>query len=156
MEGPSVRAVADHLKIFMGKPVISVSENARIEKESLRGERIKAIFSRGKQLVIQFPERAVTIHFLMFGSYRISEAQEGMEPRLTLAFDTVQLNFYNCSVRIVPADQIDAQFDEERDILASTWNAQKALARAAELRDEHICDVLLDQNIFAGVFATVL
>lgn len=151
MEGPSVRAVADSLKLFEGRTVLSASGNARIEKEFLRGERCEAIFSRGKQLVIQFPERAVTIHFLMFGSYRINEVREGMEPRLTLAFDTEQLKFYNCAVKIISTAQLDAQFDQELDILSCTWNLHKALARAAELKDACICDVLLDQSIFAGV-----
>jgi endonuclease-8 len=151
MEGPSVWAVAEKLDGFTGKTVTAVSGNAKIEKDGLVGATIEDIYPRGKNLFIQFPDAALKIHFLMYGSYRINEAREGMEPRLALVFDDEQLNFYNCSVRIVPTDQIDKQFDEELDIVSCNWNAQKVIERAAELKDAYICDVLLNQEVFAGV-----
>lgn len=150
-EGPSVRAVANHLKLFEGRTVISASGNARVEKERLRDERIEAIFGRGKQLVIQFPERALTIHFLMFGSYRINEVREGMQPRLTLEFHDGRLTFYNCAVRLVFAAQLDELVKDEFDILSNNWHLNKVLQRSAELKEAYICDALLDQNVFAGI-----
>lgn len=151
MEGQSVRAVADHLKVFEGKTVSSASGNARIAKESLRGERMEAIFSRGKQLVIQFTDRAVTIHFLMFGSYRINEVREGMESRLTLEVHNGKLTFYNCAVRLISVTQLDELVKEEFDILSDSWALNRVLQRSTELKDAYICDVLLDQTVFAGV-----
>jgi endonuclease-8 len=151
MEGPSVWAVAEKLEGFTGKTVTAVSGNAKIERDGLVGATIEDIYPRGKNLFIRFHEKTLKIHFLMYGSYRINEAREGMEPRLALAFDDEQLNFYNCSVRIVPTDQIDAEFDEELDIVSCNWNARKVIERAAELKDAYICDVLLNQEIFAGV-----
>ncbi len=151
MEGPSVWAVAEKLERFTGKTVTAASGNAKIEKDGLVGATLADIFPRGKNLIILFPETALKIHFLMYGSYRINEAREGMEPRLALAFDDEQLNFYNCSVRSIPPDQIDAQFDDELDIVSCNWNARKAIERAAELKDAYICDVLLNQEVFAGV-----
>ena len=152
MEGPSVWAVAEKLERFKGKTVTAVSGNAKIEKDRLVGATIDDIFSRGKNLFIQFPEAALKIHFLMYGSFRINEARESMEPRLALAFDDEQqLNFYNCAVRVIPTDEIDAQFDEELDIVSSNWNASKVIERATELKDAYICDVLLNQEVFAGV-----
>lgn len=153
MEGPSVRAIADHLKLFEGKTVSSAVGTARIEKERLRGERIVAVFSRGKQLVIQFPERALTIHFLMFGSYRINEVREGMQPRLTLEVygGSLTLRLYNCAVRLMSAAQLDELVKDELDILSTNWSLNTVLQRMAELKDAYICDVLLDQSVFAGV-----
>ncbi|MGC9444350.1 MAG: DNA-formamidopyrimidine glycosylase family protein [Candidatus Methanospirareceae archaeon] len=151
MEGPSIWAVAEKLEGFAGKTVTAVSGNAKIEKDGLVGATIEVIYPRGKNLFIQFPHTALRIHFLMYGSYRINETREGMEPRLALAFDDEQLNFYNCSVRIVSLDQIDVEFDEERDIVSCNWNAMKVIERAAELKDAYICDVLLNQEVFAGV-----
>ena len=151
MEGPSVWAVAEKLEGFKGKTVTAVSGNAKIEKEGLVGATINDIYPRGKNLFLQFPDAALKIHFLMYGSYRINEAREGMEPRLGLLFEDEQLNFYNCSIRIIPADQIAAEFDQELDIVSGTWNARKVIERAAELKDAYICDVLLNQQIFAGV-----
>ncbi|HDS46212.1 MAG TPA: hypothetical protein ENN68_09060 [Methanomicrobia archaeon] len=151
MEGPSVWAVAEKLAGFKGKKVTAVSGNAKIEKDGFVDATIENIFPRGKNLFLQFADAALKIHFLMYGSYRINEAREGKEPRLALVFDNEQLNFYNCSVRIVPTEQIDAQFDEELDIVSGNWNVRKVIARAAERKDAYICDVLLDQEVFAGV-----
>jgi endonuclease-8 len=153
MEGPSVRAIADHLKVFEGKTVSAATGTARIEKERLRGEHIEAVFSSGKQLVIRFPERAVMIHFLMFGSYRINEVREGMQPRLALEVHggSLTLRLYNCVIRLVSAAQLDELVKDEFDILSDNWSLNRVLQRSAELKEAYICDILLDQNVFAGV-----
>ena len=42
-------------------------------------------------------------------------------------------------------------YDEEIDILSPKWKPQKVLALARERAKEPICEVLLDQDIYAGV-----
>jgi endonuclease VIII len=42
-------------------------------------------------------------------------------------------------------------FDEEVDIMSERWNAKKVLELTLNKPEELICDVLLDQSIFAGV-----
>lgn len=37
------------------------------------------------------------------------------------------------------------------DVMSNEWNATKALASLNKMKDRMVCDVLLDQNIFAGV-----
>jgi endonuclease-8 len=48
-------------------------------------------------------------------------------------------------------EKVDFLFDEEVDIISEKWNVQKVLELTLQQADELICDVLLDQNIFAGV-----
>jgi len=48
-------------------------------------------------------------------------------------------------------EEVSVLFDEEVDITSERWNAQKVLKLTLNQPDELICDVLLDQAIFAGV-----
>ena len=151
MEGPSVRAVADKLADFKRKKVISATGNARIEKKNIEGKKIRDIFSIGKNLFIKFSDFSLKIHFLMFGNYRINEAREDAEPRLSLNFEDEMLNFYNLAVKIISNHEVETLYDEEIDITSESWNADKVFRLTSEMKEELICDILLDQNIFAGV-----
>ena len=74
-----------------------------IDIPSLDGQQILALRSWGKHFLIQLPERALRVHFMMFGSYRINERKE-TPPRLSLQFENgEELNFYACSVREIGA-----------------------------------------------------
>jgi endonuclease-8 len=152
MEGPSVRVIAEKLAGFVGKTVTAATGNARIEKEIFQGKEIKAIFSRGKNLVITFPEFALKLHFLMYGSYRINEERAERQPRLALRFDGDEmLNFYNCSVRILSTEEREELNDEAFDILSGNWKLERVLEQVSKMQGELICDLLLDQQVFAGV-----
>lgn len=119
MEGPGVKVIAEKLAGFVGKRVTAATGNARIHKEAIQGEEIKAIFSRGKNLVITFQTFALKLHFLMYGSYRINEERAGVQPRLALKFDSAEmLNFYNCSARILSTEELEELNAEAFDILS--------------------------------------
>jgi len=85
----------------------------------------------------------------MFGSYRINERKTN--PRLSFQFKGGELNFYNCSVKIIPGRFNDV-YDEEKDVMSEKWNPKKATSRLkAHAPAFPVCDALLDQEIFAGV-----
>jgi len=151
MEGPPVRLVAEELSKFVGMRVVSVSGNARTEKASVRGKEVVSVFNRGKNLFIAFPDRSVRVHFLMYGSYRINEEKVGRSPSLSLVFEEGVLNFYGCSVQVLPNSQVKALYDEEIDITSEKWNAGKVLRLSSQMKGEFVCDILLDQGVFAGV-----
>ena len=152
MEGPSVKVIAEKLAGFVGKTVTAAAGNARIDKDILQGKEIKAIFSRGKNLVITFPDFAMKLHFLMYGSYRINEERGGLQPRLALRFDSAEmLNFYNCSVRILSTHQLEELNDGAFDIMSENWKPERVLEQVSKMHRELICDVLLDQKVFAGI-----
>lgn len=73
MEGPSLIILKEEVKGFLGKKIIEVSGNTKIEKERFKNKIIKDFKSWGKHFLICFDGFFIRIHFLMFGSYRINE-----------------------------------------------------------------------------------
>nr|MDO8134189.1 hypothetical protein [Candidatus Njordarchaeum guaymaensis] len=151
MEGPPLKVIAERLAVFKGKKVKSASGTAKIEKEATIGKEVEGVFSRGKNLFIRFADFSFRIHFLMFGSYRINEIKSGAKARLSLAFNDGTLSFYNCPVSILRNDEIEKLYNENIDITSEKWDLEKVMELASKMRNELICDVLLDQNVFAGV-----
>lgn len=150
MEGPSLVILKEEIKDFIGKKIISVSGNTKIEKERFNNKKIKDFKSWGKHFLICFDDFFVRIHFLMFGSYRVNETKEDRTPRLSLKFEKGEINFYTCSIKIIAEDRDDV-YDWEVDVMSTTWNEKKALAALKKIPAAMVCDALLDQNIFAGV-----
>lgn len=151
MEGPPLKVIAENLSFLVGSIIISASGNAKIEKETLVGKPIERVFSRGKNLLIQFPKDTIRVHFVMFGRYTINNPRENVTPSLSLKTQSVIIEFYRCSIKMVHNEEVDTLFDEEVDIMSKKWNSQKVLELTLNKPDELICDVLLDQDIFAGV-----
>lgn len=151
MEGPPLRVVAEELQKFEGALVIQTSGNSKIDKRLINNQKITKIFVVGKNLFLQFGKFTLRIHFLMFGSYRINEERLGVSPRLSLVSSNGVLNFYNTAIRLLSIEEATALYDEEVDILSEKWNINKVTQLASQSPNSLICDVLLDQNVFAGV-----
>ena len=151
MEGPPLRVIGEELAQFRGMKIHSVSGNAKIQIEILDGQKVLDVFCWGKNLFFQFPEFALKVHFLMFGSYRVNEERVGMIPRLAIDFTTRSLNFYNCSIKILSNSEVQMLVDEETDIMSDKWNLEKVVDLTTKVGEAYVCDVLLDQNIFTGV-----
>ena len=160
MEGPSLFLAAEQLKPFRKKVIREASGNTKaVKPESLIDKEVKDIFAWGKHLVFQFDDFAIRIHFMLFGTF---EAQvEGMwvtgdyrrarEPRLAFVFENGQILMFNCSVKILETKSAKKEYDFSRDIMHTKWDAEAALKRVRVCSEEEIADVLLDQEIFAGV-----
>lgn len=151
MEGPSLKAIAESLSFVSGNKIISAHGNAKIDITTLEGKPINRIFSIGKNLLFQLPEDTIRVHFGMFGSYTINNPRENIKPSISLKTQNTIIEFYRCSIKLIPNQEIKSLFDEEVDITSERWNAQKVLKLTLNQPDELICDVLLDQTIFAGV-----
>jgi len=151
LEGPPLKAIAEELSFLTDKKTTSVFGSAKIEKELLEGRTIQRVYSRGKNLLFQFPEYTVRVHFVMFGSYTIDNPRKNVTPSLSFKTQNMVVEFYRCSIRMIRNEEVDVLFDEEVDIMSEKWNAQKVLELTLHQADELICDVLLDQNIFSGV-----
>ncbi|MXV51447.1 endonuclease [Pedobacter sp. HMF7647] len=148
-EGPSIVILKEAVQSFKNKKIISVSGNTqKINIDLLNGKKVTDFKSWGKHFLICFDEFTVRIHFMLFGSYRINE-QSKNPPRLHLEFENGELNFYACSIQLIegPLDNI---YDWSADIMSDTWNEEKAFQKLKKIPKALACDVLLDQNIFAG------
>jgi endonuclease VIII len=159
MEGPSLYLAANQLKGFRGKTVLSVTGNSKIEKERMLNKKVKNIFSWGKHLVIQFDDFALRTHFLLFGAFEASVNnstltggyQRAYTPRLQLDFENGTIKLFSCSVKFLETKNAKASYDFTIDIMSPKWNADKAFEALSSRPGVEIADVLLDQEIFAGV-----
>jgi endonuclease-8 len=149
-EGPSIVILKEQVTPFLGHTIRRVQGNTTIGKERLRGQRVESFRSWGKHFLVELPDFALRVHFLLFGSYRINEAKSWAQPRLHLGFDVGEINFYACSVRFIE-EPLDLAYDWWADVMSEHWDGKLALRRLRSAPDMLACDALLDQEIFAGV-----
>src|SRR5829696_4796438 len=159
MEGPSLYLAARQLKPLRGKTVLSVSGNSKIEKERILKKEVKIIFPWGKHLVIQFDEFALRTHFLLFGAFEAEvnnsqltgDYKRSYTPRLQLDFENGTIKLFNCSVRFLETRNTKASYDFTIDIMSPKWDSDQAFDSIYSKPGVEIADILLDQEIFAGV-----
>jgi len=149
-EGPSIVILREAVEALHleGKKIRSVEGNSKIDQQLLQGQTVLEFRSWGKHFLVCFQELTLRIHFLLFGSYRINERKE-TPVRLSLRFAKDELNFYNCSVKLIdkPAREI---YDWSADIMAGEWKAAHAVKKLKAAPAMLCCDALLNQDIFAG------
>ncbi|MGK5057927.1 DNA-formamidopyrimidine glycosylase family protein [Janthinobacterium sp. LB2P49] len=150
-EGPSIVILCEQAASFAGKTIARASGNCKtIDLAHLQGQPLLALRSWGKHFLLQLPDSALRIHFLLFGSYRLNERKD-TPPRLQLEFDDgSELNFYACSIKPLDAD-LDTLYDWRGDVMNPAWDGALARKKLRARPDLLACDALLDQDIFAGV-----
>jgi endonuclease-8 len=149
-EGPSIVILREQAAAFAGRTIRRATGNAKIDLQRLPGRRVLALRSFGKQFLVELSgELNVRVPMLMFGSYRIDEERD-IAPRLGLGFDEAQLNFYNCSVRLLEG-RLDELYDWRGDVMSEHWDPKLARAKLRAMPHTLVCDALLDQTVFAGV-----
>lgn len=160
MEGPSLFLAQEQLKPFR-KCIIreSFGNTKAVDPASLSGKEIKDIFAWGKHLVFQFDTFAIRIHFMLFGTFEAEvegewvtgDYRRAREPRLAFVFSNGRINMYNCSVKVLETKNAKKEYDFGIDIMSKKWDPERAYESVRMHPDEEIGDVLLDQEIFAGV-----
>lgn len=148
-EGPSIVILREQAERFAGCRIVRAHGNARIDTARLAGRPVAAFRSWGKHFLIDLRDFALRVHFLMFGSYAIDE-RKPREPRLSLGFQTGELNFYSCAIRVIEQD-LDEVYDWSADVMSEAWNPRAACRKLRAMPDTLVCDALLDQQVFAGV-----
>lgn len=154
MEGPSIHLLAQELQVFLHQKITKLFGNAHfnVDKNDLIGQSIQDVYAFGKRLVIQLDDYAIISHFLMYGSYRIDEERKDKQPRLALWTKKHKVFFYNCSSKCVKkTNEIKNHVPFEFDILSDEWNLTKVVTKIKRHSQATIDDILLDQEIFAGV-----
>jgi endonuclease VIII len=160
MEGPSLVIAAEEMQAFCGKRVSVVRGNSKIGIERFKGQVVRDVFSWGKHLVWQFDGFALRVHFMLFGSYRADIAgveHEGdyrkpkeMMPRLSMTFENGEVCLYQCSLKLIEGEA-KSTYDFTLDTMREEFDEEKAVQLVMRYPKEGIGDVLLDQDIFAGV-----
>jgi endonuclease VIII len=150
-EGPSIYIAVEAIRpLLKGKKITAVRGNSKIEMDKFIGQKIIDVKSWGKHLLILLPKTTIRIHFLMFGSYNIDQhIKQDRSLRLALTTSKNTIFFYTCAIRLLEGD-IDAIYDWEADTLSPQWNEKKAIKKLKALPNEMACDVILNQDVFAG------
>jgi len=149
-EGPSIAILREALQPFVGKRVLRVAGNSKQPIEDIKGKTLRRVRNWGKQLLLEFDPFTVRIHLLLYGSYLIDERKEA-DPRLSLGFTRGrEVNFYACSVRFI-TESLDEVYDWSGDVMSDQWDPAKARGKLRARPERLVADVLLDQDIFAGV-----
>lgn len=152
-EGPSLVMFREDFLPFKGKKILNASGITKtIDPHRLKGRMLKDIRTFGKHMLFYFgDDLTLRVHFLMFGTYRINETKD-KPATLHLEFKgDEELNLYTCSVRFIE-QPLDEVYDWSADVMNPLWDAKKALKKLKALPPETmVSDVLLDQDIFAGV-----
>ena len=155
MEGPSLVILGEELKPYCGEKVLKVKGNTKQPKEKLRGSTLQRVDTWGKQLFMTFsaphsrPLIVTKTHFLMFGSYRINDPRPERVPRLQLTFKSGIVYFYACSIRFDAQDHL-RELDRRVDLMSSLWDRDQVVQLMRRRKDSLLCDLLLDQSVFAG------
>lgn len=149
-EGPSIILVKEAVAQFVGKRIIAVSGNSKIDQSILINRKILEFKSWGKHFLICFKGLTLRVHFLMFGSYTVNVRKPDRAIRLNLTFKKGEINLYTCSVKYLE-DDVDSHYDWSADVMNDSWDKKKAKVKLKGLADGLICDALLEQDIFAGV-----
>ncbi len=149
-EGPSIVILKELAADFSGRKILRAQGNSKLDLSRLVGQKIKSLRTFGKQFLIELSGFSVRIHLLMFGSYLINSRKE-LAPRLSLQFSNKEeINFYACSVKYLEGD-LDNLYDWSADVMSDTWDPIAARAKLKALPESLVCDLLLNQDIFAGV-----
>ena len=148
-EGPTIIILKEEVQSFIGKKIIKVDGNSKLDIQRLSGKKIIDFKSWGKHFLICFNGFTVRIHFMLFGSYKINEQKESV-PRLRLIFARGEINFYACSLKFIEED-LDEVYDWTSDVMSDSWDPKAAKQKLKEIPNAMVCDTLLNQNIFTGV-----
>ncbi len=162
MEGPHIRWFVEQLAPFAGCTVVHAKGEAKVDHAWLVGQPLPRATSRGKLLFLPFDEQALRIHFLMFGDLRINREWPGKKLSLRLMLEPSStspasakeevLSIYMSSVKLVPLGDIERSTPARLDIMHPAWEPEAAWSLAlAEHANEAVCDVLMDQTVFAGL-----
>src|SRR5437764_11592624 len=143
-EGPSFIIEKEEMIPFIGKKVLSVNGNSKIDKERIVSKKLIDIKTWGKHLLFCFNDFALRIHFLMFGKYLVN-AKKDTAPRLSLQFPKGEINLYTCAVKVIE-EPLDEVYDWAADVLSEEWDPKAAKKKLKLIPETLVTDALLDQT----------
>ncbi|HEY4310805.1 MAG TPA: DNA-formamidopyrimidine glycosylase family protein [Pirellulales bacterium] len=150
VEGPSLAILIEETQAFVGKRVLDCTgSTTKVDCRAIKGQRLLELASWGKHFLLCLESVVLRVHFLMYGSYRINHAKPGRSPQLTLKFRSGSIHLYSCSIRLLN-EPIASIYDWRVDVMSHQWDEQRVRRLVAKQTDSMVCDVLLDQDVFAG------
>lgn len=131
------------------------------DDESLCGQTVERVESRGKWLLIHFSGGGtLATHLLMNGSWHIyRHGERWQQPRTNMRIVIENSEYIAVGFRVPVAEMHTEQSlkrhrkipQPANDVLSAEFDAAAAVRRLLERGDEEIADALLDQRVMAGV-----
>ncbi len=166
-EGDTIFRTARTLgRALVGKPVTAFRSTYPLltrfnDDTPLTGQTVESVESRGKWLFIHFSGGAtLATHMLMSGSWHIyRHGERWQQPRFNMRIvlendDYIAVGFKVPVAEMRTAHSLarDRRFPADNlDVLNAEFDANEAALRIAAHRNEEIGDVLLHQEVIAGV-----
>ena len=127
----------------------------------LAGQTVEQVESRGKWLLIRFSGGGtLATHMLMSGSWHIyRHGEHWQQPRIDMRIVLENSEYVTVGFRVPVAKMLRAHELERAlrippatiDVLSDDFDATEVSTRLLKCRDEEIADVLLHQEVIAGV-----
>lgn len=147
-EGPTLVVFKKRLQQFEGRKVSESGGYNNPFAEEISGKVLKKIDTYGKNLILDFEDFLITVHFGLFGSFLIDDTKK-VNASFSLFFDDHFINFY--VVRIKRLDNRET-FDNEIDIFSEEYQIDKTKKLLFEkYSDKKVGDILLNQDVFPGL-----
>ncbi|MFN8310490.1 MAG: endonuclease [Chitinophagales bacterium] len=148
-EGPSIVILKEAVASFKNRKIVSVEGTQKAMFRIVEEAKVTDFKTWGKHFLICFQKETIKVHFLLFGSYTINERKVNREPKLRLKFPNGEISFYACQITLLNEKPREI-YDWSSDILSEDWNEKTAHEKVRAQGKKLICDVLVDQEIFAG------
>ncbi len=148
-EGPSLVILREKLQPFTGKTVSHATGYAAMDKKWLLHKKLLEVNTWGKHLLLRFSAGTVRIHLMLFGSVLINKRKK-VNPSLQLQLGKDELNFYVVQVKKI-TQPLAKVYDWRVDIMSPHWSAAHVKKLLKAQPGAYIGDLLLNQDIFAGV-----
>jgi endonuclease-8 len=166
-EGDTIFRTARALgRALTGKPVTKFRSTYSLltrfnDDAPLAGQTVEQVESRGKWLLIHFSGGAtLATHMLMSGSWHIYKpGEKWQQPRINMRIVIENGDYVAVGFRVPVAKMLKPQElaraaripPPEVDILNENFNAGEVQRRMSTCADEEVADVLLHQEVMAGV-----
>ena len=148
-EGPSILALRDKLMPFKGMIVKNAGGYGKMPASWIKEKKLKDIKTWGKHLLFVFETGTVRVHLMLFGKILVNERKD-VNRSFFLEFSKGEINGY-----VVKASKLkgkpEDEYDWRMDILSDEFDPSHVKKLLKEHSDKSIDDVLMDQNVFAGV-----
>lgn len=128
-EGPSLVILREEAARFEGQEIMTAEGNTTaFEPAQVIGQPVLSLRTLGKQFIVELPDMAFRVHFMLSGSYRIDNARTA-RPAWRLALGAWHARWRRAQflwlLKQVDTD-LDAVYDWRADVMSDQWSARKA------------------------------
>ena len=149
-EGPSILFLKNKIQRYKGKTVSEASGYNEMDKSKIANNKLLDIETYGKNLLFVFKDFFIGVHLGLFGSMLVNKRKK-VNASFALHFGDSEINFYVAKTKLYEGKPSDI-FNFKTDILKKEFDPEFILEELKTKHDnEMIGDVLMDQNLFAGV-----